>query len=243
MRWTGVGLLAALALVLCPTRFAAADEARARAALQLAFARAQTEAKAAPRLAFVETVAEKGVQVAAQFDPARPAKLRWAPLRAPKTAQERDSLEGIYKDTPDETDLLLHRVQGAVSGEGTLVADHAGIATFEFAMSPQARPTKTLLDKVGDLQSHIRVSITVDENRGVMTGMRFFAPKAFRITPIAEVNRVDLTFAFGASFDGGPEVVRRVDTDVAYRLAGAAKTVRDTVWFSEIQPRPGRALG
>ena len=116
------------------------------------------------------------------------------------------------------------------------------MATFEFPMAPTARPTGTLLDQIGDLQSHIRVQLIVDQHAGAFSSMRFFAPQAFHATPIARVDRIALSFTFGPSFDGGPIVVRRVDTDIAYSLAGSNRAVRDVVWFSEIAPRRGRAL-
>ncbi|MBU6374236.1 MAG: hypothetical protein KJS97_16040 [Alphaproteobacteria bacterium] len=235
------GALAAGAVLVAVSAPAArADEAQARAALDLAFRRATAEAHASPRLSFVETVAEKGVRVAARFDPV--ATRTWTPLAPPTSAQESKSLADTVRDTPDERDLLLDRIRASLSGAGTLVAERDGIATFDFAMAKTARPTGTLLDQVADLQSHIRVQLTVDEKTGTFTAMRFFAPQPFHATALAKVDHVDLAFTFGPSFVGGPTVVRQVATDVAYSIAGVACAVRDGVWFSDVAPRAGRAV-
>lgn len=232
-------LAGALVLFVATAVGAHADEVGARAALEAAFRRAETEAAAAPRLSFVETVAEKGVIVAARFDPA--ASPHWTPVRPARTPQERKSLADAYRDTPDERDLLLDRIKSSLSGPGELVSSRDGLAVFEFAMARTARPTGTLLDQVADLQSHIRVQLTVDQAAGAFTGMRFFAPAPFHATPVAKVERVELGFEFGPSYAGGPIVVRKVTTDVAYTIAGVRSAVRDAVWFSEVAPRPGRA--
>lgn len=223
------------------TGAAAGLESQARAALAAAFHRADQEAQASPRLSFTETVAEKGVTVSARFDPATPN--RWTPITAAASAQERKSLEGIYSDTPDERDLFLHRIRSSLSGTGSLVSSHDGVSVFDFAMARTARPTGTLLDQVADLQSRIRVQLTVDAHTQTFTAMRFYAPAPFHATPIAKVDHVELNFTFGPSYAGGPTVVRRITTDVRYSIATAEAVVRDTVWFSDVAPRAGLALG
>lgn len=235
---------AILASVLaCGAGAAHADEPGARAALTAAFDRAEREAREAPRLAFTETVAEKGVVVAGRFDPSRPPGGQWTPVGVvTASAQQRDSYRGIVADTPNERDLFLDRIRASLGDGGRLVSESDGLAAFDFAMSPTARPTNSPLDGALNLAAHIRVELVVNESTQRLASMRFYAPQAFSATPLARVDRIDLRFTFGESYSGGPTVVRRIDTDAAYRVAGIAAGMRDTVWFGDVAPA-ARASG
>jgi hypothetical protein len=214
-----------------------ADEALARTALAAALASATQEADAAPRMAFTETVSEKGVVVAGRFDPRRAPGHLWSPIGAvAKTGQEQESYRAIVHDTPDERDLLLGRIPATIAGQGRLLSETNGVALFDFAMSPAARPTNSPLDSALRVSAHIRVQLSVDEASQRFTAMRFYAPSAFSATPLARVDRVDLRFSFSASFPGGPTIVRQVDTDAAYHIVGVASVMRDTVWFGDVAP-------
>lgn len=238
MAQNGWLIAATLVALVCaiPMR-ASAEEPCARAALAAALSRADAEARAAPRMAFTETVAEKGVVVSGRFNPAEPAGARWTPVGlVAASGQQQESYRGIVNDTPDERDLLLTRVRSTVAGPGDLVSEENGVAMFDFPMSPSAHPTNSPLDGALNLSSHIRVQLSVNEATQTLTGMRFYAPAAFAATPLARVDRIDLRFEFGDSFPGGPTIVRRVDTDAAYQIAGFSNTMRDTVWFGDVAP-------
>lgn len=214
-----------------------ADEAGARNALSAALNRADREAREAPRLAFTETVAEKGVVVAVRFNPGRPRDEQWMPVGVVTASnQQRESYRGIVADTPDERDLFLNRVRASLGDAGRLVSEGDGLAVFDFAMSPAAHPTNSPLDGALDLAANIRVELLVDERAQRLASMRFYAPRVFSATPLARVDHVDLRFTFGESYSGGPTVVRQIDTDAAYHLAGIARGMRDTVWFSAVAP-------
>lgn len=214
-----------------------ADEPAARAALLRALASAEASTQAAPRLAFTETVAEKGVIVAGRFDPRRPPDARWAPVGfslESASRQARETYQGILQDTPNESDLLLTRIRASIAGPGTLASEQNGRATFNFSLSPGVRPTGSPLDGALNLAAHIRVQLVVDETSGEFVSMRFYAPTAFSATPLAHVDRIEIHVALGPSFAGGPLIVQRVDTDAAYSLLGVGAVVRDTVWFSDV---------
>jgi hypothetical protein len=220
---------------------AQADEAGAHAALNKALTRAVAETQSTPRLAFTETVAEKGVTVSARFNPALMKSRAWSPLSPLVTRQETTTYRGIVHDTPDERDLLLGRVARTIAGPGRLISETGGAAVFDFALSPQARPTNSMLDTALGLAQHIRVRLTVDEAKGAFAGMTFYAPGPFSATPLAHVSRLSLQFGFGESYPGGPIVVRRIDTDAGYDVVGVAKSVRDTIWFKDVAPAPNAA--
>ena len=220
-------------------RPALADEVSARAALNAALDRADKDARTAPRLSFTETVAEKGVVVTGRFTPGAPSGGQWTPVGAvAASGQERDSYRGIVRDTPNERDLFLNRIRPSLGNSGRLVSEAGGEATFDFAMSPQAHPTHSPLDGALNLAAHVRVELTVNEATQLLTRMRFYAPAPFSATPLARVDHVNLGFSFGDSYFGGPLVVRRIDTDAGYHVAGFPALMRDTVWFNNVQPAP-----
>ncbi|HWA23939.1 MAG TPA: hypothetical protein VG735_16210 [Caulobacterales bacterium] len=227
-------MFAALIFLIAPAQ---AEETTARAALAAALTSAAREADTAPRMAFTETVSEKGVIVAGRFDPRLAPGHLWTPVGVvAKSGQEQESYRSIVHDTPDERDLLLGKIPATITGQGRLMSEANGVALFDFAMSPAAHPTNSPLDSALQLSNHIRVQLSVDEASQRLTGMRFYAPAPFSATPLARVDRVDLRFSFGASFPGGPTVVRQVDTDAHYRIVGVGNVMRDTVWFSDVVP-------
>jgi hypothetical protein len=215
-----------------------ADEAGARQALDRALQRATMEAQTSPRLSFTETVAEKGVTVSARFDPCRSPAQAWTPLQPALSAQEKATYRGIVHDTPDERDLLLARIPDTIAKPGTLVRESNGVATFDFALSPSARPTNSPLDAALSLAKHIRFELSVDESSQTLTGFRFYAPSVFAATPLAHVDHVDMRFDLGLSYADGPTIVRRIDTDAAYNVVGVAAKIVDTVWFKDVLPAP-----
>jgi len=218
------------------------DEAAARAALARALDAADRDARGPGRLAFTETVAEKGVRVSARFEPHGQREGKWRPLTPLTKGQERETYRSIVRDTPNESDLFLNRIRASLGDSGRLVSEQNGHATFDFAMDRRARPTHSPLDGALNLAEHIRIELKIDAHAGRLDAMRFYAPAPFSATPLARVERIDMKFTFGPSFPGGPVVVRQIDTDAAYRLAGLANIVRDTVWFSDIEPAtPGSA--
>src|SRR5262249_55985344 len=147
---------AALAFLAGAPLNAHADEAGARTALGKALTRAIAENRSAPRLSFTETVSEKGVIVSARFNPALLKNKAWSPLTALTSNQETATYRGIVHDTPDERDLLLGRIPKTIAGAGRLISESAGEAVFDFALSPQAKPTNSVLDGALSLSQHIR---------------------------------------------------------------------------------------
>lgn len=240
----GAGLVGVLALALGPAAWAAGDETSARAALETALVRAETEVKTAPRLAFTETVAEKGVTVAARFDPKAAPNRAWTLVSPspPLKGQTRKTYDGILADTPDERDLFLDRIRASLGDRGRYEGELDGVAAFDFALAPDARPTHSPLDGALNLAQHIRLKAWVDIAQGRFQAIRFYAPAAFSATPLAHVDHITLDFTFAPAFPAGPVVVARIDTDARYRIAGIVGIVRDTVWFSDVVGVPGAPI-
>ena len=234
-----IAALIAIAVFPLPAR---ANEADARAALRTALDRAECDARTSPRLSFTETVAEKGVKVAAHYHPVGATSGQWTPVgEVAPGGQERSSYREIIHDTPNERDLLLDRVRASLGDLGRLVSETADEAKFDFALSPQAHPTNSLLDGALHLSEHVRVELAINKIDPALTRMRFYAPTAFAATPLAHVDRLNLSFSFGPSYAGGPIVVRRINSDAAYRVTGFNNQMRDTVWFDDIAPNTHRA--
>jgi hypothetical protein len=219
-----------------------ADEAGARSALAAALASAASEAQGAPRMAFTETIAEKGVVVSGRFDPSALRNARWTPVGDVPPGQGQETYRNIVRNTADERDLLLAKIPGSITGAGRFISETGGIAVFDFAMSPDAHPTNSVLDGMLGLSNHVRVQLSVDVAAGRFSGMRFYAPRAFSAAPLVRVEAVNLVFSFGPSFAGGPNVVRRIDTDARYSIARVANHMQDTLWFKDIAPIQGTLL-